>query len=379
MLRQSLSPHPGAPRRVAMTVDVVGGIWRYAVDAAEALNALGIEVVLVVVGPAPGAGHLAEVERLPATALAHLDEPLDWMVTDEAALSRLAPRLADLVDRLRIDLLQVNVPSQAANLAVGCPVVAVAHSCVATWWRAVKGGDLPPAWAWQARRTRAGLLRADAVVTPSRAHADATLEAYGPLPGVFVVANASRPPTGPDRAKQPVALSAGRWWDEGKGARVLDAAAADIAWPVMMAGPLTGPQGGGVSLVHARALGAIPSSDLGGLMARAAIFVSPSLYEPFGLAVLEAAYAGCALVLSDIPTFRELWDGAAVFAEPGDPAALARQIVRLTGDDDLRRTLGAEARRKAHRFTLERTADGLLAAYRAAGRAAARGRPIAAE
>ena len=44
-------------------------------------------------------------------------------------------------------------------------------------------------------------------------------------------------------------------------------------------------------------------------------------YEPFGLAVLEAAQAGCALVLSDIPTFRELWNGAAQFVPPGDDAA----------------------------------------------------------
>ena len=52
------------------------------------------------------------------------------------------------------------------------------------------------------------------------------------------------------------------------------------------------------------------------MMARTAVFVSPALYEPFGLAVLEAAQAGCALVLSDIPTFRELWDGVALFVAP---------------------------------------------------------------
>ena len=57
-------------------------------------------------------------------------------------------------------------------------------------------------------------------------------------------------------------------------------------------------------------------------MARAAIFVSSSVYEPFGLAVLEAAGSGAALVLSDIPTFRELWDEAALFAPPGDAAGI---------------------------------------------------------
>ena len=51
------------------------------------------------------------------------------------------------------------------------------------------------------------------------------------------------------------------------------------------------------------------------------IFVSVSRYEPFGLAVLEAAHAGCALVLSDIPTFRELWQGAASFVIAAGSAA----------------------------------------------------------
>ncbi len=52
--------------------------------------------------------------------------------------------------------------------------------------------------------------------------------------------------------------------------------------------------------------------------AAATVFASMARYEPFGLAVLEAAQAGMRLVLSDIPTFRELWDGAAIFV--GDEA-----------------------------------------------------------
>src|SRR3546814_15067984 len=68
---------------------------------------------------------------------------------------------------------------------------------------------------------------------------------------------------------------------------------------------------------------------------RAGIFVSPSLYEPFGLAVLEAAMSGCALLLSDIPTFRELWDGAAVFTPAGDSDALADRLQAMAASHDL--------------------------------------------
>ena len=52
-----------------------------------------------------------------------------------------------------------------------------------------------------------------------------------------------------------------------------------------------------------------------------------ALYEPFGLAVLEAAQAGCALVLSDIPTFRELWDGAALFVAAATTPRLCAEAV----------------------------------------------------
>jgi hypothetical protein len=73
--------------------------------------------------------------------------------------------------------------------------------------------------------------------------------------------------------------------------------------------------------------------------------VGPSV-EPFGLAVLEAAQAGCPLVLSDLPGFRELWDGAALFRRPvevpegaqmrqGD--ALAGRPLGRAGGEDRRR------------------------------------------
>lgn len=272
----------------------------------------------------------------------------------------------------------MNVPSQAADLDVRCPVVAVSHSCVRTWWSAVRGGDLPEGWSWQESRTRAGLLRADAVVAPSRSHADALEAVYGPLPGVFVVPNAVRPvPYG--AIKRPVVVAAGRWWDEGKNARVLDRAAALVTWPVLMAGALTSPTGETVGLHHARSVGELSGTGVRDVMERAGIFVSPSLYEPFGLTVLEAAHAACPLVLSDIPTFRELWDGAAVFAPKDDAVAFARAIERLAGDADLREELGTAARTRALDFTLDRTAEGLLAAYTAASGATTVAHAVAAE
>src|SRR5690606_23862841 len=139
------------------------------------------------------------------------------------------------------------------------------------------------------------------------------------------------------------------------------AAAAD--WPVIMAGPTTGPGGQSLALRHAEARGELPNAEVRRLMAGAGIVVSPSIYEPFGLAALEAARAGSALVLADIPTYRELWDGAAVFADPHDAAALAGAINELAAARILRRQLGQAARRRSELFTLQAQAAAMLGVY----------------
>jgi glycosyltransferase involved in cell wall biosynthesis len=173
-------------------------------------------------------------------------------------------------------------------------------------------------------------------------------------------------------------FAAGRVWDEAKNLAALDTAAAGRSWPVAIAGDTAGPDGGHRVLRQARALGRLSAADTAAWMARAAVFALPARYEPFGLAALEAALAGCALVLGDIPTLRELWDGVAVFVDPDDPAALRRALDGLIADPGRTETLGLSARARA--LTLSRAAmtDTYLEAYArltaadapAAGRAA---------
>jgi len=86
--------------------------------------------------------------------------------------------------------------------------------------------------------------------------------------------------------------------------------------------------------------------------ARAGVFVSTSKYEPFGLAVLEAAQSGAALVLSDIPTFRELWNGAALFVDPDDAVGLAQVLIQLTTRPQERAVLANAAAVRARRYSV---------------------------
>jgi glycosyltransferase involved in cell wall biosynthesis len=159
------------------------------------------------------------------------------------------------------------------------------------------------------------------------------------------------------------ALTAGRLWDSGKNVAAFDRAAALSTFPFRAAGSLEGPDGSRCRLDHAEPLGTLAAGDLASLLAQRPVFVSAALYEPFGLAVLEAAQAGCALVLADRPVFRELWDGAALFVDPLDEHEIAAAVDRLAHDLDERVKLGAAARARASRYTPDRTTVAMLDLY----------------
>jgi glycogen(starch) synthase len=164
----------------------------------------------------------------------------------------------------------------------------------------------------------------------------------------------------PALPKEPFVLAAGRWWDEAKNAALLIAAAPGLPWPVRLAGDA----GGAVAMpANLTLLGRCPAAEMAALQARAAIFAAPARYEPFGLSVLEAALAGCALVLGDIPSLRENWDGAAVFVPTDDVSALHRALVDLTGDATRRVELAERARRRAQDFSTSRMTAAYVAAY----------------
>lgn len=353
------------PRKVLMTVDAVGGVWRYAMDLAAGLRLRGTEFVFVGLGPEPTPGQAAEAKR--TGKLTWLREPLDWMAQEESELGGVAPALREIALREQADCLHLNLPSQAVGLNLPFPVVSVSHSCVATWFRAVKGCDCPPGWIWQKRLNQEGFGQSDAMVAPSRSHAAALEECYGEIPHLSVVYNASAQSRQEGEAKQPFVLAAGRWWDEGKNGAVLDKAAEHLPWPVRMAGSPRGPNGQALTLAHGLSLGNLSSDAVAAQMTEAAIFCSPSLFEPFGLAALEAAQAGCALVLADIPTYRELWEDTALFADPRSPQSFAEALGRLVTDETLRLQLAETARCRAVRFSVAAQAEAMARVYAAVG------------
>jgi glycogen(starch) synthase len=356
-------------RRVLVTADAVGGVWTYALDLAAGLIGAGVRATLAVLGPAPTAAQTLAAQRIGVDVLA-TELPLDWAAGVTAPqVEAAAAAVAVLAREIQADLVHLNSPILAAAGGYPAPVLGVCHSCLPTWWRAVKNGPMPDDFRWRAQLLRRGMRACDALAAPSMAFARATAEAHQALPP-FVVHNGRRaPPASAGRPPRETAVfTSGRLWDEGKNVRVLDAAAEMTTLPIRAAGPLQEPGGTGrAAFENLELLGELGSSEIREQLQAHRIYASAAFYEPFGLGVLEAAQAGCALVLADMPTFRELWDGAALFAPADAPEAFAAAFEQLAADPGLAERLGDAARARAALYSLEAMTAGTLELYRRLG------------
>jgi glycosyltransferase involved in cell wall biosynthesis len=354
-----------AGRTILMTTDAVGGVWQYTGDLARELASLGHRVVIAAMGPAPTDAQRRALADEKNIKLVETRLPLDWLCDNPAPVIAASASLAQLASDEDADLIHCNMPSLAGAADWPVPVVAVAHGCVSTWWVAAREDPLAPQYAWHREMTRQGLESADCVVAPSATYAATIARHYGLSRQPRVVLNGRRPPAREERTGSGIqaALTVGRLWDSVKNAGLLDRVAAELEVPFFAAGALRGPHGEEVTLAHLQTLGEIAADELAALMAKRPVFVSAASFEPFGLAVLEAADAGCALVLSDIPTFRELWDGAALFATPGDALAFEGAIHALLTNHELRERIAAAAALRALRYTPAATAKVMSAIY----------------
>lgn len=349
--------------KVLMTTDAIGGVWTYATDLAEGLSQAGVETVLVVIGPSPNRDQVMRAHAIPRLTLIDTGLPLDWRATEPAEILEVGAAMRGLARGHGVDLIHLNSPAFAAGGGFPAPVVGACHSCLATWWSAVKDGPMPADFRWRTQALWQGMLGCDALMAPTAAFAEATALTYE-APRPFVVRNGRHPLALTSGERERMVFTSGRLWDEGKNIAVLDEAAALIAAPLHAAGPLQGPDGTLTRLRHAQALGRLPADAVADWLARAPVFASAALYEPFGLGVLEAAQAGCALVLSDIPTFRELWAEAAVFVDPMDAKGFADACNALLDDPAGAARLGAQARKRAGHYTVDAMTAGVLDVYR---------------
>jgi glycogen synthase len=354
----------GSVGRVLMTADAVGGVWQYVLDLASALRCRNVDVTVAVMGPRLEETQYAEANRRQITVVERLCK-LEWMEDpwdDVAGAGRWLRRVAEMV---RPDVVHLNGYCHA-TLDWRAPTIIVAHSCVRSWWRAVRGEAAPASWNRYSEAVASGLRAARMVIAPTEAMRSALQEEYGAFGNVCVIPNGRELPGRGEDAVAPKAeliLAAGRLWDDAKNIAALCDVAPRLPWPVYVAGD-AGTSGAADRLMRpVRYLGRLAPGSLAEWYDRAAIYVLPARYEPFGLSVLEAAASGCALVLGDIPSLRENWSDAALFVHPGDRPALQEAIASLIADRDRRDQLARSALARAARFTAARMADRYLDAY----------------
>lgn len=347
MMGGSVAADAPVLRRILMTADAVGGVWQYAEVLSRTLAENGMEVLLVTMGKRPSADQKATLH--PAVQLLTSDYALEWDAEPWVDVDRAGAWLLELARGFQPDVVHLNGYAHA-SLPWGVPKLVVAHSCVFSWFKAVHN-RLPDAdWSEYRQRIQAGLEAADRIVTPSEFMAHELQEHYRTSPDkITVIPNCTAPAISQSGEKEAICLAAGRVWDEAKNFRVLESVAPLVSCPIYLAGAADDTTNGSVTK-----LGALSHRDLMGWMSRAAIFVHPAFYEPFGLAVLEAAEARCCLVLSDIPSARELWGDAALFVPPQDGRGFADVITGLLANPEECRSRGEMAWQRAQRFSQPR-------------------------
>jgi glycosyltransferase involved in cell wall biosynthesis len=110
-------------------------------------------------------------------------------------------------------------------------------------------------------------------------------------------------------------------------------------------------------------LGEVPDPDLRPLYALAEVFVLPSLYEGFGLPVLEAMASGAPVIASDASSLPEVGGQAARYFDPRRVDALADVLLTVLRDTKIREKMSADGIERARRFSWQKTAAETIKIY----------------
>jgi glycogen(starch) synthase len=355
---------PANPLRVLMTTDTLGGVWTFSLELIASLAHRNVSFTLATMGHLLSQRQRYDLAKLPNVDLRESEYRLEWMNQPWCDVDAAGQWLLEIQDEVAADLVHINGYSHA-GLGWNVPVVCAGHSCVLSWWAAVHNSEPPGSWDNYRKRASAGLRNADAIIAPSHAMAESLKQIYGPLAqDVHVIANGRSAASFSRGPKHPFIFGAGRLWDQAKNLAALDAAAIGLPWPVYIAGQHEHPEiGSQFSANNVRMLGELGAQEMRCWLAEADIYALPAKYEPFGLSVLEAALSGCALLLGDIPSLRENWEGAAIFVDPDDIGAIHASLLRLIKHPVERRRAATAAHDRALQLSETQMASRYLALY----------------
>jgi phosphatidylinositol alpha-mannosyltransferase len=352
-----------------------GGVPEHADHQARALRQLGVDARIVIGHDPPGrltkylhprAGRHEQPPEHVIPVGRSVIVPANGALPNIVISPRAVARIRRLLERERFDVVHIHEPMTpaigVATLAMArSPVVATFHASGELGW--MKGAT--PLWGFLADRL-------DHRIAVSPAAADSVRPYLG---GEYtVIPNGVSLPRRADAAgRKEQIVFVGRH-EPRKGLQVLLR-----AWPEIRARTGVRLRILGADPLHVRllltrlrlrddgidALGYVHEDERTAELLAAKAFVAPSLGgESFGMVITEAYACSTPVVGSDIPGYRDvLSPDAAVAVPPSDPAALAEAVVRLVGDEERRRRLGAGARERAKRYSWDGIAQRLLEIY----------------
>lgn len=349
-----------------MTTDTVGGVWIYSLDLCQALEKYDVEVHLVAMGGWPSRQQQKQVSTMENVILYKSDFKLEWMQDPWEDVKRAQKWINCIYHTVNPDLVHFNNYAQTEN-DWSCPTLTVFHSCVQTWWQAVKGTSVPSQWDKYTKAVKYSLNASDIVVGPTRAILEKAMKAHDITSETKVIYNGRDMASSTVQEKEDFILCIGRIWDEAKNLKLLSQIADKLPWPVYIAGsdhdPATEKT---IKIENVHFLGKLGPGEVRHWMDRAGIFVSPTKYEPFGLAILEAAKFGCALVLSELDTLKELWEDSASFFDPKNPGQAVERINSLIEHEKLRTQFSTKAKERSEQYTSDQMGSEYYKLYREA-------------
>jgi glycogen synthase len=348
---------------ILMTTDTIGGVWTYCMDLCRALQLYDVKIHLATMGARMKNWQKREVEALENVCVYETTFMLEWMHNPWADIRKCGDWLLMLEQKIEPDIVHLNSLAYGA-LPFKAPVIVVAHSDVYTWFLSVKK-QLPPAeWNCYFHCVKKGLQNADVVIAPSQAMMDAIKENYLIAGECRVLYNGRGQHLFRQSRKEYIILSMGRLWDEAKNVKLLTDSASFINAPIKIAGASSFDQCSFPVPENVQFLGRLSTEQIAKQLSTAAIYVLPAKYEPFGLSALEAGLSGCALVLGDIPSLKEIWSDAAIYIDTDDAMGLANTINTLLSDKELLEYYQSKALMRAKLFSSETMCKEYIYLYR---------------
>lgn len=346
--------------KILMTTDNIGGVWRYSLCLAKGLKKFDVEIILAIIGEPLKKHQIVELEGI---TFYFKESKQEWMENPWNDVDKSGEWLMDIASSEKVDLVHLN--SYAfGSLNWNIPVIITIHSCVLSWWEAVKKEKAPDGWNRYKNSVTVGLRSADLILSPSKWMLNAASLIYGFKVNSKVIYNGLDSLSFFPDVKENYVFCMGRLWDDAKNIKTVIEAASLIDYPVYIAG-----ENSFFEKINTTPnvffTGYLSPVEIADWLSNAAIFLLPVKYEPFGYSFLEAAFSECALITGDIPSMKEIWSDSAIYVDPDNEIQISFEIKKIMNDTVLREHLGKKARERAiEYYTSDKMFNEYLSVYR---------------